>query len=559
MKNSIFRPHAVLITAIVCYATTGSSQTRPDLVLRGSMTHNDNQTYKLLPFTVPAGVKRITIEFTHTGRDQKTVVNLGVLAPNGFRGWSGGRLGTFTMSEIDASPSYLPGTILPGTWQLLLGIPNIRAGVTAEYAASIYFSRSGQVASAPAGIYPVLNHAQRWYRGDLHMHTGNSDGSCKSQTGATVPCPLFFTVQSAAKRPLDFIAITDHNTTSQYAEMRQLQLYFDRVLLIPGCELTTFQGHANIFGTTDFVDFRVGTQGVPTWNVLLESAHASGALVSINHPNSYTGEDCLGCGWHPDPPADIRLVEAVEAINGLNAEGPYAGTPFWEAQLNRGYRITGIAASDNHNATAPLPEPGSIGYPSTVVYARELSIPAILEAIRAGHVFIDTAGSPDRLLEMSGHLGATRAMMGDALDLPSAAVARFDVHVAGATGGRVELIQDGKQSPLLPGGRISSDEESISFQWQSDGQRHWFRANVRDDSSKLLLVGNPIYVNFGSVASGAKVQSLTAPSGAAVTVPFLSISHEVTLIRSFKDQLERTGAGKAESRPADWFNSKRGI
>jgi hypothetical protein len=70
----------------------------------------------------------------------------------------------------------------------------------------------------------------------------------------------------------------------------------------------------------------------------------------------------------------------------------------------------------------------------------------------------------------------------------SRAVPRFDVHVAGATGSRVELIQDGKQSPLLSSGRISSDEESILFQWQSDGQRHWFRVNVRDLYSSIELV-----------------------------------------------------------------------
>ena len=46
-------------------------------------------------------------------------------------------------------------------------------------------------------------------------------------------------VQTAAARGLDFIAITDHNADSQNDALRELQPYFDRVLLIPGREMTT--------------------------------------------------------------------------------------------------------------------------------------------------------------------------------------------------------------------------------------------------------------------------------------------------------------------------------
>ena len=107
-----------------------------------------------------------------------------------------------------------------------------------------------------------------WFRGDLHMHTAHSDGQCPSQTGKMVPCPLFFTADAAARRGLDFIAITDHNASSQYDAMRELQPYFDKVLLIPGREITTFQGHINFLGSTDFIDFRLdshpGAKPFPT-------------------------------------------------------------------------------------------------------------------------------------------------------------------------------------------------------------------------------------------------------------------------------------------------------
>ena len=475
----------------------------PSVVLRGEITRKDYQTYKLLPFNVPEGTTRITIDFSYTGREQRTVIDLGLLGPDGFRGWAGGRGGPFTVSETDASPSYLPGRIVPGTWNLLLGIPNIRPEVTASYVANIYFARSELATAAPEGVYPALSQERRWYRGDLHMHTGHSDGSCTSQSGKSVPCPEFLTVDAAAKRGLDFIAITDHNTITQYEDMRQLQPFFDRVLLIPGREITTFQGHANVFGTLAFIDFRVTSPEVPTWNVLLERIRGTGALVSINHPRDPTGEACMGCGWTPTPPVDMNLVGAVEAINGVDAETPRSGIPFWQEQLNRGYRLTAIGGSDNHNALARLPGPGSIGYPTTAVFANQLSIGAILDGIRAGHVFVDVTGSGGRLLEMSAEAGGRKADMGDVVRAGAGETLNFTVRVGQAKGGKVEIIEDAEVSSALTNSAVTQDDQSFPFQWKSDGRRHWIRANVRDADGRLLLLGNPVYINFDESAKRA--------------------------------------------------------
>jgi hypothetical protein len=35
--------------------------------------------------------------------------------------------------------------------------------------------------------------------------------------------------------------------------------------------------------------------------------------------------------------------------------------------------------------------------------------------------------------------------------------------------------------------------------YQSDGKRHWFRINIRSAEGKLLILGNPIYLNFQEV------------------------------------------------------------
>ncbi len=393
------------ILCIVLFAWIGSAHaTAPDLILRGSLTGADHQTYRTAPFAVPAGVERITIEFDYTGKEQRSVIDLGLLGPDGaLRGWSGGNKRIFTVSGVDATPSYLPTPTRAGKWALLMGVPNMRKDARADYTAKVYFSKTLAVADEPAILRQPLRAAAGWYRGDLHSHTGHSDGSCATRGGGQpVPCPLFLTAQAAAKRGLDFMAITEHNGIAHANTIRELQPYFDNLLLMTGRELTSFFGHANFFGTMAPVDFRVG-RGQKDWNALLARLPDHG-LVSINHPVRPSGELCMGCGWDTD--TDMRRVQAVEAVNGADAD-THAG--------------------------------GAIGSPTTVVYAAELSQTAILDAIRAGHVFVDVAGSPDRLLELTAQAGAASAMMGDTLHVPAGATAAFKVHTVHANGAEVQV------------------------------------------------------------------------------------------------------------------------
>ena len=503
MKIRLFRSLSLLLACALPFATHAAEAEKPDVVLHGELAGKDYQTYRTLPFDVPAGTTRITVQFDYSGREEKTAVDLGLLGPDGFRGqdgfrgWSGGTRKLFTVSATDATPSYLPGAIRPGRWQLLLGIPNIRKESHSNYTASIWFGHASDPAWEPAVLNPPLRKEAGWYRGDLHMHTAHSDGGCKNQSGERVPCPLFFTVQAAAQRGLDFIAITDHNTVSHANAMRELQPYFDQLLLIPGREVTTFTGHANLFGTTALVDFRVGSKEVPDWNALLKAIAPLHGVISINHAIRPSGEVCMGCGWTAKPPVDMSLVQAVEAVNGSDIGTPISGLPFWESQLAKGYRLTAIGGSDNHEAFQHEARIGTnpTGVPATVVYARELSMPAILDGIRAGHVFIDTEGSRDRVLELGGEADGAKASMGDALRVPANGTASFDVHVAHAKGASLAVLLDGKPFAPAVAAQVDTDDLHRKFSWNSDGKAHWLRVEVRDAAGKALLVGNPIYLN----------------------------------------------------------------
>lgn len=496
-----------LLPAVLGVCASGQSEraaAHANVVLHGAVKGSQNHTYIEVPFRVPSGVKRVTLTFDYTERKLHTALDLGLEDPAQLRCWIGGDKSALTVGIADATPSCLPGLIPAGTWKVLIGVPNIRAGVTSHYTAKVYFTRSGLVAAEPAFLRAPLRAGPAWYRGDLHMHTAHSDGQCTNQTGQKVPCPVFLTVDAAARRGLDFIAITDHNATSQYDAMRELQPYFDKVLLIPGREITTFQGHLNFLGTTSYLDFRLGSKRVPTMDTLLRNADRLGALVSINHPDAPSGEMCMGCGWTPATPVDMHLLAAVEAVNGGSELHGFNGVPFWNKELNAGYRLTGIGGSDNHNAKSPAKVPSSIGSPTTVVYAQNLSVPAILAGIRAGHVFIDLTASRNRMLTMEASAGGKTAAMGDLLVAPRGAKVSFDVRAVGADEGTVVLLEDGAPLQGREQASAGGDEGTFHVTWTSDGGRHWFRPQVDGPDGKLWLLGNPVYVNWSKSAGSAE-------------------------------------------------------
>jgi len=472
-----------------------------ELVLTGVLTRADHETYKELEFDVPPGVERLTVVFSHTGREQKATIDLGLFDPERFRGWSGGDKMTFTLSATDATPSYLPGPIRPGRWLLILGVPNIRIGCEAAYEAKIYFGR-GEATEVSRFSDAPLAVGARWYRGDLHMHTCHSDGTVESQGGARVPGPVYRTVEAAAAKGCDFIAVTDHNAVSHHHALRELQPYFDKLLLIPGVEVTTFQGHAGVLGAVGFVEFRLTSPHLPRIGDLLDRVERQHGLFAINHPALPSNEYCMGCGW-TTPGTDYSRVAAVEVVNGGAmtaqrnvADGPLSGVPFWEARLNEGHRPTAIGGSDNHKPDADPDKASAVGAPTTVVWADELSERAILDAIRSGSVFVDVEGTRDRVLELSATAAGARAVMGGTMAAPLGVEVAFTARVQNLAGARLDVILDGAHWVALADGVIEGDDATLAFSLPGDGARHWLRIDVRSgDGAKTLVIGNPVYLN----------------------------------------------------------------
>ena len=182
------------------------------LTLRASVTPADRAAdpYFYLPFDVPEGTTRIDATLAYP-KAADCVIDLGCLDPRvgpwpareGFRGWSGGARDGFFVATDDATPGYVHGPIPPGRWQVILGLYKLPpAG--AEVTVTVAFDASPRATlPQPERTFPV-RAGEGWYKGDLHSHTFHSDARGAPEL-----------LHAAARQAgLDFLAVTDHNTTT---------------------------------------------------------------------------------------------------------------------------------------------------------------------------------------------------------------------------------------------------------------------------------------------------------------------------------------------------------
>jgi len=409
--------------------------------------------YRLLAFEVPPGLSGLTVSYEYSKAvsaalpaGSGNVLDIGCFDPRGcqllrgegFRGWSGSERRTFTITPTEATPGYLAGPIYPGTWHILLGLYRILpAGC--DYRLTIV-GQPGEEPPAPEPgppASPVLSRETRWYRGDLQTHTHHSDGKGSLADLAAV----------ARARKLDFVAVTEHNTVSHLPYLAQVG--GDDLLLIPAEEITTYYGHANAWGIHGWQEFRCRDDA--TMARIMDAVHASGGLVSVNHPKDN------GPAWEYglDLPFDC-----VEVWQGAWASNNYQSLAFWSELLKRGRRVVAVGGSDKHvGSLTAEPQTDDLGRPTTWVHARELSTAGILAGIRAGHVFI-SADPQGPELYLTADLNGDEVMMGDRVTLAAGSSLCLHARVIGGRGGVLRLISDNGM------GQVPVESDDFVHQWQ---------------------------------------------------------------------------------------------
>ena len=369
-------------------------------VINGRWTLADRleRSPREVPFEVPPGTASITVRLRYDRA--QGVLDLGCASPNGFRGWSGGAREEYTITTDGATPGYLPGEPEPGTWQVWLGLHRIPPKGL-DYTLEITTSTSARARldlvtqwsfggspvppemrleslGPPVGERPPRRDIPavdglRWLAGDFHTHTVHSDGAYTIAELAEL----------AAGRGLDFLAVTDHNTISHHPFLAPIG-HQRGITLLPGQEVTTDRGHANVFGDVGWIDFR---EPAGDWAL-------GDGLLSINHP---LGGDCA---WLQPLREDARAQVAEVWHSGWwdrTWGAPIAWAQAWRSD------VIAIGGSDFHRLGADA-LPGS---PTTWVLAEGPDM--ILDAVRAGRTAVSANPEGPLLLRIGDDLLALDA------------------------------------------------------------------------------------------------------------------------------------------------------
>ena len=438
------------LLALTLGLSAASARAQTVLTFDGDVPADGN--FFVIPFEVPAGT--LEIEVRHDDLSAMNILDWGVLDPGGFRGYGGGNSEPAVFNAAAASRSYLPGAIVPGTWQVYVGKAKIRE-TPAHYHVEVVLrdaiTLAAQPERAPYAPSAALSTEARWYAGDFHVHSRESGDATPTLEEVAV---------YAEMAGLDFVMLSEHNTVSQLELYAAVQAAHPNLLFIPGVEVTTYQGHAMAMGATEWIDHRLEVGGLTILEVA-DAAHRQSAIFSINHPALAIGDACIGCGWMADLGGEH--VDAMEIQTGaFSVTGrlfyPRA-SQMWEDFVAAGHHVVAVGGSDDHRAgrgTGAFDSP--IGSPTTMVWAEELSAAAILNGVRRGRTVVKLESAADPMLEIeSDDLDASMT------DTIVADVTTLRVRVTGADiGTTLQIVHNGEPGrPIDVMGALFEHEERV--------------------------------------------------------------------------------------------------
>lgn len=492
-------------------------------LLRGSGTLTPAAARRTLlaRVAVPAGSARLACRLTFAParvNGIRNLVTLSLFEPDGSPRGAAHRHEPAQVVEVGedgATPGFVAGPLPPGEWTVAIDVhcvmPSDVGGV--RYTLDVAASPRGDAAAAVTHVQdssPTETGSidgPRWLKGDLHVHSDHSDGRWG----------IAAIVDHARAAALDFVALTDHNTHTGTAPLQAaLRAQGLPTIVIPGLELTTYSGHANVLGLEGWTDWRTrppgatangghdvldGTSPEPvsgagivangegdlaidlvayhpaaTMESVARGVQGRGGLFVVNHPRSPGYPACTGCRWDfDDAPA---YADAIEVMNGpwprrQNDEA----VALWDRWLAAGWRVPATAGTDAHEA--PL-------HADRVGYTWAWSIPGVASILQA-------VGSGRTFLSRGPHLSWEAPSAGAPVPrgLPELAVRLGAV----PPGCQVHLWCDGRLVEFRP---VPEGDGIQAFPLRArPAAGTWFRVHLvhqANGATELLAITNPVWV-----------------------------------------------------------------
>jgi hypothetical protein len=202
---------------------------------------------------------------------------------------------------------------------------------------------------------PMFANGYRVIAADLHVHAYPGDGVL----------PPWEIAREARRQRLDAVALTNHNQMLP-VRLAALVPFASPALLIPGEEVTTPGYHMAAIGLRYPIDWHHSAAEAAS------EIHAQGGAAIAAHPGRIA--------WPAfDRPALVAIDGAEAAHPGMDFKGnnreDYAA--FFERARSVKPTIAAIGSTDFHDL-APL------GQCRTYLFVRDLTVPDIVDAVRAG-------------------------------------------------------------------------------------------------------------------------------------------------------------------------------
>lgn len=158
---------------------------------------------------------------------------------------------------------------------------------------------------------------------DLHVHTVYSGDSNIS--------PKMLVEQLNANPLVNAVAITDHDTFEGYRQVKKFAKSYE-LMVIPGIEVSTFEGHINILGIEERPSYPLSAEE------LVDFTRERGGVIIIPHPYRICG---LG---------DLAKSLDADAVEVLNYRASRFENRLAE-QLAKEMNLPGVAGTDAHRPT----------------------------------------------------------------------------------------------------------------------------------------------------------------------------------------------------------------